>query len=787
MLKYNLIFAIRHILRNKTYSLITLLGMTIGLSCAILLFLDVLYNLNYDRFHKNYNRIYTINSWMPDAKDKGYMSDAYSALIGPLLKDQVPEIEDYTRIDNEQYIIKAADKTFSEKGIYADNNFFNIFSFPLIEGEQQRVLMDNNFIVISERMADKFFGTVSCIGKILTIKTSNSLKSFQISGVIKDLPQQSTVNFDFIIPFSKYLADNKWADSFSSTSTSIWILMRKGGEKEKIISKINEVINSHDPIKGKKHILISLKEKHLYNFFFGKRSIVGFILDVIIFSAVGIIIFILACFNFMNLAIAWIMKRSGEAGIKKSLGSNRRGIIFQFLAESMILSLISLVFSLIIVAFLLPFYNTLSPVDRVLTIPFSNFTIMFSFILMALIAGFLSTLYPAVLLSSVKLINILKKNNSLNIGMNNFRQGLIIFQFFISVVFITLSFVVWRQAEYLKTKDLGINKDNILFFNNHDNIRKHQTTFKNELISVKEVSSVCYSNSRPFSGVQSSAKVDWSEKDQTQNQYFELINTDFDFQKTLQPILLKGRFFEEGLATDSDNYIINETAQELINVKEPVGKTISVNGHKGIIIGIVKNFHTHSLFLAHLPLIIKIDPLKANYTIVKFSSLNKEALIENLKNKYKKFESDFPFEPEFANDLYNKQNNRDPAAILTGIFACIAIFLACFGLYGLSSFLIEKRTKEIGIRKINGATIFQIVILLLHSYIKWIFIAVLIALPVAFILSRGFLGIFAFRAEMPYLAFIAGPLIVLCLAVLTVIWKTVRAATRNPVEALRYE
>ena len=371
--------------------------------------------------------------------------------------------------------------------------------------------------------------------------------------------------------------------------------------------------------------------------------------------------------------------------------------------------------------------------------------------------------------------------------MNYLRQSLIVFQFFISVVFITLSFVVWKQAEYLKTKNLGINKDNILFFSNHENIKKHQATFKTELLSLKEISSVCFSNSRPFAGVQNAAKVDWPEKDQKENQFFQLINTDFDFQKTFQPVMLKGRFFEEGLATDLDNFIINEAAQEVINLKDVIGKTITVNEHKGVIIGIVKNFHTHSLFLTHLPLIIKIDPLKADYTIVKFSPDHKERLIEDLKDKYRKFEKDFPFDAEFASDLYNRQNNRDPAVILTGIFAVIAIFLACFGLYGLSSFLIEKRTKEIGIRKINGATIFSIVLLLIRTYFKWISISICLGLPFALLISRGFLGIFAFHIALPYWAFIAGPVIVLCIALLTVIGKTLYAATRNPVEALRYE
>jgi ABC-type antimicrobial peptide transport system permease subunit len=766
------------------YSILNLLGLTIGLSCSILLFIDVNYNLSFDKFNKNYHNIYSVNSWTPSGK--GYTNKTSSALVGPMLKEQIPEIEDFSRIVNTQFIFKTADKTFLENGVYADQNFLTIFSFPLKKGEVKSVLSDQKSIVISERMAQKFFDNNDCIGKELILKDKNTLESFQVAGILKDVPTQSTLKFDFIIPFTKFLANNSWANKINEPSCYNWLLLKPNADYRAINIKIDKVINSNDPIK-RNHFLISLKDEHLFNYIYGKRGPVGAILDVIIFSSVAILLLLIACFNFMNLAIAVTVKRYGEAGIKKAVGSSRKNIIFQFLLESLILTFISTALALLLVKFLLPAYNSFSPLNKGLTIPFSNFPLMAGFAGIILITAFISGIYPAILLSSVSTIDVLKRNISVKSGMNYFRQGLIVFQFFISVVFITITIVVWKQADYVNTKELGLNKDNLLIFENHENIRKHQTTFKSELLSLKEVSSVCYSNSKPFEGIKGDASVDWPGKEVKDNRYFQLINTDYDFMKTLEPDLLYGRFFDEKLATDTKNFVINQSSADLFKQINPVGEVITVNGSNGTIIGVVKNFHTSSLLAPYSPVIIKINPQSTYYTVVKFLSGNKKALIESIRSKYKQFDNDYPFEPQFVSDNYIRQNVKNQVAVLTGIFAAIAIFLACFGLFGLASFNAEKRTKEIGVRKINGSTIFNIILLLLRNYARWITIAICIGVPVAFLLGKAFLGIFAFHVEIPYWAFIFGPLIVMIIALSTVGWRTFKAATRNPVEALRYE
>ena len=583
------------------------------------------------------------------------------------------------------------------------------------------------------------------------------------------------------------MADNGKANELTSESNTTWLLLKPNSDVQQMNAKINKVIDKEVVIKDKKYFLFPLKDKYLYNYVNGKKSSLGSIIDVMSFSTIAILILLIACFNFMNLAIALTAKRYGEAGIKKTLGSARKNIIFQFLGESIILSLLSFCFALLIVAWVLPAFNNFSPSKRILTIPFSNPTVMFAFTGLAIVAGLLAGLYPAILLSSVSAINILKRNLSPKGKLSYFRQGLIVFQFIISVFFITFTFIFLKQAKYIHTMDLGLTKENILVFENHENISNHQATFKSELLSIPEVSSVCFSNSMPFVNVNGSANVDWPGRIPTIDNNFPLINTDYGFLKTLQPKLLRGRFFEEGLKTDEDNFVVNETAAEVIKQANPVGQVITVNGRKGTIIGVVKNFQTNHLFNPYFPVIIKINPQETYFTVIRFLPGNNKTLLEKLKKKYKQFESDYPFEPDLADDLFYRQNFKSEAAVLVGIFAAIAIFLACLGLFGLAAFSAEKRTKEIGVRKINGASIYSVILLLLRAYAKWVTIAICIGVPISFLLGKAFLGSFAFHTSLPLWAFAVGPLIVICIALLTVSLLTFKAAMRNPVESLRYE
>jgi ABC-type antimicrobial peptide transport system permease subunit len=724
---------------------------------------------------------------MPGSEGGNFTQNQHSALLGSTLKDQIPEISDFTRVRPQFSILKANNKSFMENGLFVDNNFLTLFTFHLKAGNAETVLKESNSIVISERMAIKFFNTLNCIGKTLELIEDNKTSVYQISGILQNVPYQSSMKFDFIIPFSSFLANNKEALDLKNSSNNTWLLLKQNTDAENISSKINTVINTQINQKDKQHFIIPLKDRHLYNYTNGKRSAIGRILDAYIFSAVAILILLIACFNYMNLSIAFTSKRYGEAGMKKVLGSSRKKIASQFLSESVILTLFSFCLALGIAMLLLPAYSSFSRLPEELTIPFNNFGIMTGVLGFTIVIGIIFGIYPAVIFSSFSTKDILKRTVSVKDNLSTLRQGLIVFQFVISVVFITSSIIIWKQAYYLNNKDLGINKDNILYFENREKIKEHQTAFKSELLSIKEVASVCYTNSKPFESVEGSVRVEWAENPSATEYTFALLNTDYDFAETLQPKLLTGRFFDSTLATDVDNFIINETAANIINAPNPIGTEITVNGKKGTIIGLVKNFHTSTLFTPFFPVIIKINPPQTFFTVIKFSSSNRASLSENIMEKYKIFEKIYPINIQFVSDTYSKLNNRNEAAILTGFFGGIAILLACLGLFGLAALNTEKRTKEIGIRKINGATNSSIVILLFRNYAKWVTIGICLGLPISLLIGKAFLGIFAFRIDLPFWAFIVGPIMVMCIALLTVSWLSWKAATRNPVEALRYE
>jgi ABC-type antimicrobial peptide transport system permease subunit len=784
---FSFLFAIRSLVKNKTYSILNILGFSIGLSCAILLALNIICDLNYDKFHTNLQNLYSVNYWLQTNSDEGYTRSEHSASLGPRLKEEMPEVVGFTRIRYTQYLFKAEDKSFVESGIYADNSLFTLFSFPLLQGDKKKVLSDQNSIVISERMAKKFFKTTSCIGKVLIIKYNEWTESYQISGILKDVPEQSSIKFDFIIPFSKYLAEDNTASELYSNSCTTWLLLRPGSDIKSVSHKMVNLLASNKILQDKNFFFIPLKDKYLFNYIKGKRSFVSSVLDVIIFSAIAILIMLIACFNFMNLGIAFAAKRYNEAGIRKVIGSSPKHILFQFIGESVLLSLISLGIAILIVLWILPAFNEFSPINRELTIPFGNARFMTILLGTVVLTGLLSGLYPGILLSSVNAIEILKRNLSLKAGMNFFRQGLIVFQFAISVLFITCTIIIWKQSQYIQSKDPGINKDNIVFFENHDNISKHQALFKSELLSQPQITSVCYSNSKPLDAVWGSAKVEWTGKDPSSEVIFPVINTDFDYMKTLEPELIQGRFFNPAFASDSGSFVINQTAFNTFKMKNPIGQTIMVDGQRGSIIGVVKDFNINSFFVPYSPVIIRIKPSEAYFTVLKFDGTDRTKVKDAIQKVYSKFEDNYPLDAKFSSDVFYQLNVKDKIAWLTGIFGAIAIFLACLGLFGLTAFMAEKRTKEIGIRKINGAVTSGILMLLLRNYSKWLGIAIFIGLPLAFLLGNSFLNIFAFRIQFPYWALFVGPSIVIAIALLTVGWQTWRAATRNPVESLRYE
>jgi putative ABC transport system permease protein len=774
--------AIRYLWRNRTYSILNFLCLTFGIICAIFATLQIMNALNYDKFHKNYNRIFAVESYVTYFNGDRFPKPYLSASLTNNLKEQAPEIEEMTRITHCNHTFGSADKSFSENGIYADNNFFNLFTFPVVRGNSQNILTEVNSIMISERMAIKFFENTDCIGKMLILKNENKQDAYKISGILKDVPSQSWLQFDYIIPFSKFLADNGWANETGATATQIWALLKNNADPKFIENKIKYLIKNQETTLNQELFLFPLSEKLLYKYASGKR-VWDEMQNLVIVGCIGFAILLIACFNFINLAIALNIRRYREAGIKKVVGSGKSGIVIQFLGETFILTLISLLTAIILVKLLLTGFNTMFGKD--IHLQLSDINILLIFTAITLFTGLLSGLFPALYLASSNPISVLKGKVVTSHSYSFFRQALIVFQFTIPIILIICMMIIKTQDKFIRNFDTGVDKEKVIILNNSKNIQDHAESVKSELLSIPGIDAVSFTNCIPAKGFRPSNDVSWEGKDASEKLHFWCINTDFDYNKTVDIHMIDGRFFDKSFSSDSACYLINDVAANVMKYKKSIGQTLIVEGNKGAIIGVFKDFHAIDLAGPIVPTIIRIKPNDRETLLIRFSSGTFPSLAEKIKNVCKHYDPESNSQPQLLKDTEFSELNMP--SNLVGLAFIIALLLACLGLFGLASFTTESRTKEIGIRKTNGATTQSVLQLLLTNYTRWLTISFFIALPLAFLLGKIFLGRFFFHASMPFWAFIAGPAIAYIVAILTVTTKSYKAAKRNPVESLRYE
>jgi ABC-type antimicrobial peptide transport system permease subunit len=775
--------SLRYLWRNRTYSLLNFLCLAFGLTCAIIALLHIQNAFNYDRFHKNYKRLYEVDAYVTYFNGARFPKDYLSASLSDVLKVQVPEIETMTRVVSQEHQFVDGDKSFTEHGIYADDNFFDAFTFPLLRGNPRSVFAEANSILITERMAGKFFENQDCIGKTLVLKGENRQEVYKITGILKNVPNQSLLQFEFVISFSKFLADNPWAMETGSSACQTWVMLKQNVETKLVENKLKNLIKNQESTLNQELFLFPLPEKILYSYASGKR-VWREMQNVVIVGSIGLAILLIACFNFVNMAIALNIRRFREAGIKKVVGSKRSAIIVQFLGETYLLTLASLVSAIILVELLLAGFNTFFGMD--IQLRFSEWYVLLFFVVVTIFTGLVAGLFPALYLASSNPVNVLKGRVITRNSYSLFRQGLIIFQFIIPIVLIICMLVIKIQDGYMRNFDLGIDKDKLIVLDNSKNIRSHAESVKAELLAIPGVEAVSYTNCIPTRNARVLNDVEWDGKDPAEKLHFWCINTDFDYNKTVEVKMTAGRFFQRAYSTDSVNYLINDVAATVMKYKNPVGSQLTLEGKKGTIIGTFSDFHALDLAGPYVPTVIRIKPGETPTILIKFSSGTYSEVTEKIGKIYKNYEPEALFQPRLLRDITEISELSLPSN-LVGLASVLAILLACLGLYGLASFTAESRTKEIGIRKVNGATIHSIVILLLRNYTKWVTIAFILSLPIAYFLGNMFLGRFFFHTSMPFWPFVAGPIIAYLIALSTVLWQSLRAASRNPVAALRYE
>ncbi len=775
--------ALRYLWRNRTYSTLNFLCLSFGLTCAIIAVLFIMNMFNYDKFHKNYDRLYSVDSWVNYFNGDRFPKEVQSASLDDLVRDNAPEIEASARIAFRSHKFANNDKSFTEQGIYADPDLFSLFSFPLIYGSTKNILSDMNSIVISERMAKTFFESSDCVGKMLVLNDGEKQDAFKVTGVLRNLPTQSTLQFDFVIPFSKFLADNSWASKTGANSNQLWVMLKDKVDRKSVDKKIKDLIKNQETTLNQELFLFPLKEKTLYSYAGGQRVWTG-MKFVVIVGCVGLAILLIACFNFINLAMALNMKRYREAGIKKVAGSKKSTLIVQFLGETFILTFLSLLFAIIIVSLLLPGFNMIFRQD--IHLQFSDIKVLLFFLAVTFFTGLASGIFPAFYLASSNPVSVLKGKIITDHSYSFLRQSSIVFQFAIPIVLIIAMMIVKVQATYMHNYNPGVNKDSLIVLDNSVNIQKHAESVKAELLTIPGIDAVSFTNCIPSRGTRVSNEVSWEGKDEAEKLHFWCVNADFDYNKTVGIKMKEGRYFNSSFPSDSNNYVINDVAAQVMKIKNPLGSLITLDGKKGTVIGVFTDFHAVDLRGPIVPTIISINPEERNWMLVKFSSGTYSALTAKIGKVYNHYETDTPFKPTIFSDLPSYTNLQTPSNLI-GFAAFIGLMLACLGFFGLASFTTESRTKEIGIRKTNGATTSSILRLLLTRYMKWLTIAYCIALPIAFLLGQIFLGTFYFHAAMPFWTFIAGPAIACIIALSTVSSQALRAATQNPVKSLRYE
>lgn len=772
-------YIIRNILKSPTSIIVNVVGLTLGLTCFLFILIWIKDEKSYEKFFKNAGSIYRI------VETQYYDGAPFPVAVTPVplaqeLKKKYPEVVKASFCERWEPVIKIDERTYKEVGIYVDKDFLDIFDFSYLYGNPLTALTEKDNVIITDELAEKYFKTGNPIGKTITFDSNRQLK---VSAVIRKLPQNTMFQFKMIANAESFI-DNVSRNDWGSNRLMTFILLNKDTQIADFNKKIKKTIMASSNDANSADIEAqSLTDIHLYSA--GKYTAdydgLGDIFYVNILTLVAIFIILIACINFMNLSTAQFSKRSRESGLKKILGTGKKEIMRNLLGESTAIALIALMISLCLFRILLPEFENISGKHFALE-QFTNFH--FVAFLIAIIVGIISGIYPAVFYSSVDPIHILK--GKFRTGKSNLRQVLIVFQFFISITFIIGTLVVTRQIQFIKDQKLGINKENMLHLWMSNDFSRSFQTAKEELLKNPGILNVTRGNQLPTSFVNSTSGLEWEGKDPKKSYLFHYENVDEDYQKTFGIEMKDGRFFSKAF-NDDNSIVINEKAAGIMNLKEPVGSVLHGGNQTIKIIGVIRDFHFKSLHHKIEPLIL-LYPSGGQAMFIRTKSADATNTIDYIKKVYDKFESNKPFEYGFLDKDYEfLYRSEQRMGKLFGYFSFFAIFISCIGLFGLTIFTMQNRVKEIGIRKVNGGKVSEVMAMLNKDFVKWVTIAFVIAVPVAWYAMHRWLQNYSYKISLSWWIFALAGAMALGIALLTVSWQSWKAATRNPVEALRCE
>lgn len=785
MLRNYLLIILRTFWRNKVFSLINILGLALGMACSIMILLWIHDEMNYDKFHKNLPRLHRIMENQSYSEGKIYTFSATPGPLAPAIVEDYPEIEMAARMSwSNGMLINYEDASFYKSGRWVDPEFLEMFTLDILRGNSSTALNETSSMVISTSMARSYFGEEDALGKMLRV---NNDRLYAVSAVFEDLPATSSYQFDFLLNVQTWLEENPYSSQWGNNGIRTFVLLNEQADHREVTAKIHDYIKKKNEGSIVELFLQPVSEVRLHSEFKDGKNAGGRIVYIRIFTIVALFILLIACINFMNLSTAQSSRRAREVGLRKAVGAGRAQLIGQFFNESIMLSFISIFVALGIVVLVMPLFNQLTNKElSVLSLDRNFWAWIFG---IALLTGLVSGSYPAMVLSRFNPVVVLKGKVVSGNSAHFFRRGLVVFQFVLSIILIMGTIVVYRQLNFIYTKNIGFEKENIIAVPMNGEMHKATSTIINQLEGSTNFVNSCTSSASPISFGNSTWGVDWDGKQEDDKILFSNFSVSPQFIETFNMELVAGRSFDEGLPNDTLNFLINEEGVRRIGFEgDAIGQRLRMGGVEGQVIGVVKDFHFNSLHAQIDPLIMYYQPRRNRQLFVRADPQRIDEAVKELEIVYSSYAPAYPFEYHFIErDWEDKYKSEQQVAGLFNYFAFLAIFISCLGLYGLAAYTTERRTQEIGIRKALGASVGTILRLISKEFVTLVFLAAVIASPIAYYLLLGWLEDFAYHIDITWITFVISISLSLLIAILSVAFQSIKAALANPVDALRYE
>jgi len=787
MLRNFFIVTVRSFFRQKFYSFINVLGLTSGLACTLFIYLWINDEVSKDKFHQDVDHIYQI---VTNIKWDGEMI-TWESTPGPLadeIKSNIAEVSAVARFSNDgDQLFTEGESNFLEHGYFADPDFFKVFSFPIVKGNATAPLSQKSDVVISARLAKKLFGDQDPIGKTVRVQNRYDQK---VSAVLADITDESSLQFDFIMPFDihKEYRQPNWDNADYNLYVKLNDPAQAALASDNINAMVDKITIQQDPKANNDEINFYLQpyaEHYLNSTFENGLPAGGRIKYVQIFSVVAIFILVIACINFMNMATAKAVNRAKEVGVRKVIGAQRKSLVFQFIGESVALSFVSMLLALVLVYLLLPFFNVL--VAKHIALNLVDPRLLGVLVLIVLVTGILAGSYPAFFLSAFQPSQVLKGNTNKSLSGSALRKGLVVFQFSLTVILIACSLVVYNQIDFIRSTNLGYNRESVIMFNARGGLYRQFDSFKQDALQTSAIKLVSKANSSLVEVGNQNSSVKWPGKPEDSEIYFRTVVADYDFPETMGLQLLQGRFFKKEF-NDTNNFILTKHAVEVMGLENPIGQEITQWGTPGKIVGVIEDFHGRSLHEKLDPIVLMCKPEWTGLVFVRVDGTKTQEAIAQLESLSKKYNPKYEFAYTFVDDDFERlySSVKVTGSLALG-FTVMAVIISGLGLLGLAAYTAERKRKEISIRKTMGASVGGIVTMMSADFVKLSLLAAFIGCPTAWYFMTKFLEGYAYHTELGWGLFALTAGCVLLISLITVIFQVAKAAIANPIDALRNE